>query len=71
MRKGLLLEILVIACFTTGCSHDVVKGIKSNERGDLIVTKCEEKYLIGVGFMVGWTSNCREEVKPKPVLPTS
>lgn len=68
MKKYFILKILVIMCLTSGCSHDAVTGVKLNENGDLIITKCESKYLTAIYLMFSWTSSCRDEVKPKPIF---
>lgn len=63
---GLCITILLSAC-----THmdGVVKDIKLNKEGDLIVTKCDEMISWNLIFVLGSETNCRTETKPRPSAP--
>lgn len=60
-----------IAVSLSACTHmdGVVKDIKLNKEGDLIVTKCDEMIMWNAIFVIGSETNCRTETKPRPTTP--
>jgi len=70
MRKC-VIKALLVTLFLAGCSHmeGVVKEIKINKDGDLVIRKCDEKLYWNLYFIVWGEINCREEVKPRPSVP--
>jgi predicted small secreted protein len=72
MKPGtIFLASFLMATFLSACTHmdGVVKDIKLNKEGDLIVTKCDEMISWNVIFVIGSETNCRTEVKPRPSTP--
>lgn len=59
---------VVTALCLFGCSRidGVVKDIRLNDQGDLLVTKCDEKIVWNFLFLAGSEANCRDEIKPAP-----
>ena len=73
VMKMLLLSVLAGTLFLAACSHmeGVVKEVRLNQDGNLVITKCDEKLYWNFYFVVWGESNCREEVKPRPSTPHS
>ena len=67
MRK-LTVTGLLCAVMLVGCTHmdGIVKEIKFNKEGDLVLTKCDEKIYWNLYFVAWGEGDCREEVKSKP-----
>ena len=67
MAKLVILGLLFLV-LSTGCTHmdGVVKQVQFNKDGDLVLTKCDEKFYWDLYFTVWGEANCREEVRPRP-----
>ena len=67
----MFLASLFMTTFLSACTHmdGVVKDIKLNKDGELIVTKCDEMISWNIIFVIGSETNCRTETKPRPSTP--
>ena len=67
MRLLMSLTLLV-GLMAAGCTHmdGVIKEIKFNKDGDLVLIKCDEKVYWNLYFVAWGEDNCREDVKVKP-----
>jgi len=45
---------------------NIVKEVRFNKDGDLVVLKCDAKIFWNFYFVAWGEGDCREEVKPKP-----
>lgn len=61
--KNITLALLLLSILT-GCtlSNGIVKDVRKNATGELIITKCDIKYF-SLYVMVADERNCREEVR--------
>jgi hypothetical protein len=66
--RNMAIGCLIALSTLVGCTHmdNIVKEVRFNKDGDLVVLKCDAKIFWNFYFVAWGEGDCREEVKPKP-----